>query len=178
MPGRVSEIIENNSTGKFTKRAFMLEETVALEGEALAEKLSGSSVAGSELIVINAEAGDLLAIADLPAMKQALIFNAAARDENVREEDCRANVLHTIPSRSMLTDALAQFFVKKQWPKWLLISGRRDNDKAYADAARASAQKFGVSVEAEKVWDADADMRDSAADEVPLLHRTATTTRC
>jgi ABC transporter substrate binding protein (PQQ-dependent alcohol dehydrogenase system) len=162
-------IIENNTTGKFTHREFRLEEMVSAQGEALWQKLIGASAADPALTILNADAADILAIADLPAMKQALIFNAAARDENLREEDCRANVLHTIPSRAMLTDALAQFFVKKQWTNWLIISGGRDNDKAFADAARASAKKFGVSIAADKLWDADADMRDSAAAEVPLM---------
>jgi hypothetical protein len=44
-----------------------------------------------------------------------LLFNVASRDEALREEDCRPNLLHTMPSRSMLTDALAQFFLKKHW---------------------------------------------------------------
>jgi ABC transporter substrate binding protein (PQQ-dependent alcohol dehydrogenase system) len=158
-------IIENNTTGKFTQTQFRLEEVISAEGETLAGKLN----ANGGIIVLNASAADLLAVANQPAMKQSLIFNAAARDENVREEDCRANVLHTIASRAMLTDALAQFFVKKQWGKWLLVSGSRDNDKAYAAALRSSAAKFGVSIASEKIWDADADMRDSAAIEVPLM---------
>lgn len=158
-------VIENNTTGKFTQTEFRLEEVISAEDEALAGMLGG--IGG--LIVLNADAADILAVADKPSMTEALIFNAAARDESAREEDCRANVLHTIPSRSMLTDALAQFFVKKQWVNWLLISGSRENDKSYADSLRASAVKFGISIAAEKVWDADADMRDSAASEVPLM---------
>jgi ABC transporter substrate binding protein (PQQ-dependent alcohol dehydrogenase system) len=158
-------VIENNTTGKFTQTEYRLQQVISAEGEALAGKLDRHT----GLVILNASAKDILAIADQPAMKEALIFNTAARDETAREENCRANVLHTIPSRAMLTDALAQFFVKKQWVKWLLISGSRDNDKAYANALRASAAKFSVSVTAEKVWDADADMRDSAASEVPLM---------
>jgi ABC transporter substrate binding protein (PQQ-dependent alcohol dehydrogenase system) len=162
-------IIENNTTGKFTHQEFHLEEFAAPEGSRLAEALKGKISGQLDLIVLNATAPDILGIADLPQTKHALIFNAAARDENAREEDCRANVLHSIPSRSMLTDALAQFFAKKRWINWLLISGSRANDKAYADSVRASAVKFGMNIAADKTWDSDADLRESAAVEVPLL---------
>ena len=58
-------------------------------------------------------------IADLPAdallqggrrrarRAELLFFNAGATDDRLREEDCRANVIHVAPTRSMLADALA-----------------------------------------------------------------------
>ena len=52
-----------------------------------------------------------------------VLFNAGAIDDRLREEDCRANVIHTAPTRSMLADGLAQYLVWKQWRRWL--SGRR-----------------------------------------------------
>ena len=162
-------IIDNNTTGKFLKLEFALEEIVAAEGERLAEKLRGAPGVRPDLIVLSAAPAEILALADSPQTRHSLIFNSAARDESVREEFCRSNVLHTVPSRSMLTDALAQFYLKKQWPNWLLISGARENDKAYSDAARASATKFGVTIVAERTWDADADLRESAGTEVPLM---------
>ena len=35
-----------------------------------------------------------------------LLFNAGAPDDRLREQDCRDNVLHILPSRAMLADAL------------------------------------------------------------------------
>jgi hypothetical protein len=86
------------------------------------------------------------------------------------QADCRANVLHTLPSNAMRTDALAQFLVKRQWDRLALIAGTHPQDTAYAErrCARAST-KFGLRLRAEKTWAFDADMRRNAAQEVPLF---------
>jgi hypothetical protein len=49
-----------------------------------------------------------------------VFFNAGAIDDRLREEDCRHNVIHTPPTRSMLADGLAQYLVVKRWRRWLL----------------------------------------------------------
>ena len=52
-------------------------------------------------------AARLLELADLPEASAALLLNVGAADDRLREEDCRANLLHLLPSRAMLTDALS-----------------------------------------------------------------------
>ena len=98
-----------------------------------------------------------------------LFFNASAPDDELRVSACHASVFHIAPSRSMLTDALAQFLLKKRWSKWFLISGERNGDVAFADAVRASAKKFGAKIVEERVWDFGADARRVAQAEVPKL---------
>jgi ABC transporter substrate binding protein (PQQ-dependent alcohol dehydrogenase system) len=110
-----------------------------------------------------------LKIADLPAAKDKIIFNVAARDESAREENCRANLLHTIPSRAMLTDAVAQYLLVKKWLNVLLLAGQQSNDLAYAEAMRNSATKFGLTITADKSWSLEGDMRETAANEIPLI---------
>jgi ABC transporter substrate binding protein (PQQ-dependent alcohol dehydrogenase system) len=64
------------------------------------------------------------------------------------------------PSRAMLADALAQFLVLKKWTRWFLLSGANPDDKAFADAVRRSAQKFGARIVMEKQYaDTDASAR-------------------
>jgi ABC transporter substrate binding protein (PQQ-dependent alcohol dehydrogenase system) len=162
-------IQDNQTTGKFLNQSFELEEVIARPGEHLSAVIGPKLQSGADLIIANAPAAELLAMADLPAAKNTIIFNAAARDENLREELCRSNVLHTLPTRSMLTDALAQFFIKKQWTKWLLIAGDSNDDIAYANALRNSAKKFGLIIVGEKNWVTDSDLRENAATEVPLM---------
>ena len=72
-------------------------------------------------------------------------------------------------SRSMLTDALVQFLVKKQWAQIYLLAGGADEDKAYAADLEASAAKFGAKIVERKNFTERADMRDTAAVEMPLL---------
>ena len=69
---------------------------------------------------------------------------SARIDDRLREQDCRANVIHTAPTRSMLADGLAQYLVWKQWRKWLLVVGSHDDDKLFADALRRAAKRFGA----------------------------------
>ena len=45
---------------------------------------------------------------------------AGAPDDRLRNQDCRDNVIHILPSRSMKADALAQYLIWKRWRKWLL----------------------------------------------------------
>ena len=75
-----------------------------------------------------------------------------AIDDRLREQDCRANVIHVAPTRSMLADALAQYLVWKQWKRWLLVAGSHDTDKLYADALRRAAARFGAKIVQERTF--------------------------
>jgi hypothetical protein len=77
-----------------------------------------------------------------------VLLNAGSIDDRLREQDCRANIIHVAPTRSMLADALAQYLAWKQWKRWLLVVGSHDQDKLYADALRRAA---GETITAEKM---------------------------
>src|SRR6202040_1536608 len=82
-----------------------------------------------------------------------VLFDAGSIDDRLREQDCRANVIHVAPTRSMLADALAQYLVWKQWKRWLLVTGSHDNDKLYADALRRAARRFGAKIVQERTFE-------------------------
>jgi ABC transporter substrate binding protein (PQQ-dependent alcohol dehydrogenase system) len=163
-------IEDNATTGKFLGHKYSLRELIvppkadfiSAVKKALAER-------PASYVVANAPADDLLALADLPELKTALIFNASATDTRLREADCRANVLHTAPSRAMLADALMQFLVKKRWTNLFLVVGPNPPDKLFAEAIRNAIKKFRVKLVAEKPWPFAADMRRTAQSEVPVF---------
>src|SRR6516225_7868980 len=93
----------------------------------------------------------LLKAADADRPRALLFFNVAATDDRLREGDCRGNVIHVAPTRSMLADGLAQYLVWKQWRRWLLVFGSHAQDKLYADAIRRAGKRFGARIVAEKV---------------------------
>ena len=159
---------DNSTTGRFMKHEYVLEKRIVEEDGDLAAA-ARELLAQTPFLVVKAPAADLLALADLPEAKEAIIFNAGAADDELRDAQCRANLLHTLPSRAMLADALAQFAVKKRWTRWVMIHGEAEADKALAAAFRKSAAKFRVELLAEKLWAFDADMRRNAAQEVPLF---------
>ena len=168
MAGARAGLEDNNTTGRFLGHTYTLDVTeVAEEGDLLAA--ARASLAQTPFLIVDAPADDLLAVADLPEASNALIFNVSAGDMALRDDACRANLLHTLPSDAMRTDALAQVLVSKRWTDLVLISGTYPVDVAYADALKRSLRKFGLKLEAEKTWAFDADMRRNAAQEVPLF---------
>src|SRR6201988_3388701 len=146
-------IDDNNTTGAVLNQQFSLED-VRLGGDAegvaatiaLAER-------GVSRVIADLPADALLKAADAGAARKLLFFNVGAIDDRLREEDCRANVIHTAPTRSMLADALAQYLVWKQWRRWLLVVGSHGEDKLYGDALRRSAKRFGARIVQEKVFE-------------------------
>jgi ABC transporter substrate binding protein (PQQ-dependent alcohol dehydrogenase system) len=143
---------DNQTTGRLLGQNFTLEEVIVEEDgdpAASARELLGRGV---RLIVSDLPADALLAIADLPEASDALILNARARDDGLRRDRCRANVLHTIPSRAMLADALGQYLVFKRWTRWFLVEGPTEGDKKYADAIRRTAKRYNAKIVEDKPW--------------------------
>ena len=143
-------IKDNQTTGRFTKQDFTLDlEKATNEQEALAA-LDKMTAAGTLLIAVDAPGDIQLKLADRAAEKGALLFNVNNTNDNLREQDCRANLFHTAPSRAMLADALAQYLAWKKWRRWFLVSGVHPDDKAFADALRRSAKRFGAQIVEER----------------------------
>lgn len=139
---------DNQTTGAFTGDDYTLK-TLAVPPEGAQAAFDALLAEGITLFVVMADAATLNALADR-AGPGVLVLNATARDEALRNGDCRANVLHIAPSRVMLSDALIQFLMWKQWPRLFLIYGSHPADVALADSYRASARKFGAQIVEER----------------------------
>jgi ABC transporter substrate binding protein (PQQ-dependent alcohol dehydrogenase system) len=145
-------IDDNNTTGQFTRQHYSLE-TAAVEDEQEAVAAATQMAAdGIGFIVADLPADALLAVADAVG-DDVVVFNVAAADDRLRGADCRANLIHVAPSRAMLADALAQYLIWKQWPRWFLIVGSHPEDDAFADAVRRAAQRFGGQIVEERVYE-------------------------
>jgi len=145
-------IEDNNTTGKFLGQRFTLEEHRIKEGEDPVQAASALAEHNG-FIVADLPADALLKVADALRDRGTLLFNAGAIDERLREADCRANVIHTAPTRAMLADALGQYLVWKKWTRWLLVVGSHDEDKLYADALRRAATRFGAKIVQERTFE-------------------------
>jgi len=145
-------INDNNTTGEFLNQRFSLEDVRLNENDDAAAATIALAERGVWLVIADLPADSLLKAADSGRSRDLLFFNAGAIDDRLREEDCRANVIHTAPTRSMLADALAQYLVWKQWRRWLLVVGSHPADKLYGDALRRAAKRFGARIVQEKVF--------------------------
>ena len=150
--GALLAIEDNNTTGKFLNQHFTLNEVRLKSGDDVA-KAAGSLAEHNGFIVADLPADELLKVADTLRDRGTVLFDAGAIDDRLREQDCRANVIHVAPTRSMLADALAQYLVWKQWKRWLLVVGSHDNDKLYADAFRRAATRFGAKIVQERTFE-------------------------
>lgn len=154
-------ISDNNTTGRFLNQEFVLEVASSAAPEDLVASVEKHAAAGIGYIVADVEPKTLLSISDATAGKDVQIFNVSAPDDNLREEDCRANVKHTAPTRSMLADALSQYLAWKQWRNWFLVIGPTDKDRAFADALRRAAKRFGHKIVDERTFEYDPGSRRS-----------------
>lgn len=162
---------DSNSTGRFLKHSYSLEVAERDDSESLLAAANELHKQGVRLFVVNAPAATLRQLSQ--ALPDSLLFNAGSADDRLRQSECLSNVLHTLPSRAMLADALAQFLAVRKWTRWLLVSGPTADDVAYAAALKRAAQRFGHKIVAEKAWSFDNDQRRSAQAEMPLFTQTA-----
>jgi ABC transporter substrate binding protein (PQQ-dependent alcohol dehydrogenase system) len=146
-------IDDNNTTGRFLNQRFTLDEHELKDEDDPAAAVGTLAERGISLVIADLPAAALLKAADAGRARGLLLFNVGAIDDRLREQDCRANVVHTAPTRSMLADGLAQYLAWKQWRKWLLVVGSHDADKLFADALRRAAKRFGASIVQEKVFE-------------------------
>jgi len=163
-------IIDSNSTGRFLNHSYTLKTANADSPQALLDAAQALHQQGLRLFVVNAPVDTLRQLS--AALPDSLLFNAGSADDSLRSTACLNNVLHTLPSRAMLADALAQFLTVRRWNRWLLIVGQTPDDQAYAAALRRAAKRFGHTIVAEKAWSFDNDQRRSAQADMPLFTQT------
>ena len=161
-------IADNSTTGKFLGQRYSLESKVADSEEDAVAAFEAMRQNGTELFVVNAPAQPLQTML-ARAGDNTLVFNAGAKDDVLRTGQCHPNLLHTMPSYAMLTDALGQWLNQRRWDEVFLITGPTEADKGWADAFRRSAKRFGLEIVEDKSWTFDADLRRTASKELPLF---------
>src|SRR5690606_10741948 len=140
-------IEDNNATGTFMGQEFILEEKILpRDGDVAAAAVE--LVNGDVKWILSALPREKLNTL-LDAAGDATVFNVAAPDNVLRNEECRANLYHTVASRRMLTDALAQFLIYKRWTRWALVVGNTPEDEQGAEALKQSAERFGAEIVSE-----------------------------
>lgn len=159
-------INDNNTTGRFLKQHYTLH-SISTEqpGEVLpaARQLYDQGV---RLFVLNLTSEQLHAVErELP--DDVVLINSGSQDNALRTEQCIPGMLHTMPSRAMLTDALAQWLASKRWNRWLIIEGNLAEDRLYTESLERSAKRMGAKIIERKQWDYNTDLRRTAQKELP-----------
>ncbi|MBV8428045.1 MAG: ABC transporter substrate-binding protein [Hyphomicrobiales bacterium] len=150
--GAALAIEDNNGTGRFTNQHFSIEDLRLKPIEDAASAAKSLTDKGIMLIIVDLPAPMVLAAADAVRSANATLFDVGAYDDSLREENCRANVIHIAPTRSMLADALAQYLSWKRWQRWLLVTGSHPQDALFADALKRAAKRFGGTIVEERIY--------------------------
>ena len=150
IPGSVLGLEDTQTTGSFLNQVYNMKHVIVDDTADLISTYRELVSKGSKLFIADLNAQDIQSIADIE--KDVLIFSIRARDDILRNEACRSNVLHIPPSRAMLADALAQYLAWKRWTRLVLVTGRHAGDKAYAAALKRAAKRFGLKIVEEKNW--------------------------
>jgi len=145
-------IADTNTTGRFTGQTYVLHMITEHDQSALVRDFAQALAGGQRLFVTDVPASLLLTLADTKGASSAILLDATSEDDRLRGPDCRANSLHLLPSRAMLADGLMQYLVSKGWTRIMLLTGRDPEDALYAAAIRHAADKFQISIEADRPW--------------------------
>jgi len=155
-------IKDNNTTGKFTNQKFELIEKNIMPSESAKEIFEKFRKNNYKFFILNVSKDDFNKILSSDLTDESILINVSLKDNDLRNERCNKQVLHTAPSYMMVTDALIQFLKKKNWTKLFLISGTNDRDKQFASSIKISVKKFGLKIVNEKIWDFNHDFRRTA----------------
>lgn len=150
---------DNQTTGRLLGHAYTLSTRIVAADADIAAAMRDVLASGSSLIVADLEAADLLAVADIPEAKDALIINTRSSNDDLRGKSCRRNVFHAAPSWAMRADALSQYLTWKQWRKLFVVYGENAADQEYVAAIKRAAKRFGNKIVDERKFTFDAGNR-------------------
>ena len=162
-------IEDNLTTGRFLGHDYKVKMIQVSLKEDLEEEFKKLIKSGYTYFVADLNSEELLKLSNLEESKNILLINIRSKEDSLRNEFCKTNLIHVAPSYSMLSDALTQYLVKKKWKKWFLVIGPEKEDKAYANALKKSAKKFNIKIKEERVWDFASDLRRTAQKEIPIF---------
>ncbi|MBV9252135.1 MAG: ABC transporter substrate-binding protein [Acetobacteraceae bacterium] len=152
LAGAMLAISDNNTTGRFMNQQFELIGKKLGEGADPVQLLQELAGLGVVLVLTDVPAEQLLQLAKEARGRGVTLFNIDAPDDALRQESCRADVIHVAPSRAMLADALGQYLVWKKWTRWVLAYGSHPADGLLADAYRRAAKRFGARIMKELMY--------------------------
>ncbi|CAM3396183.1 ABC transporter substrate-binding protein [Polaromonas hydrogenivorans] len=146
-------------------------EVLLSNAQALPKALEELKAAGVHHLVADLPVAEMsLLVRTAPAaLEGAMVFNTGLDNDALRGDSCAAHLLHTFPSRQMLTDSLAQYLAARSWRKVLLLQGPLPGDQLQADAFNRSARRFGLKITQTRPFKLSGDPRERDLSNTRLL---------
>ncbi len=162
---------ENRIRGRAINVSFSLETLILGAGQKAGDAVAGLVGSGQPVFLLDLPLGEMNEAAGMIARADAIAFNIRHPDDELRAGNCFDNLFHTMPSRAMLTDALAQVLRQRGWTKILVLEGEQDADKALVAALQRSARKFGLKIVDVRAFELSNDPRARDRNNIALLTR-------
>ncbi|NRT57226.1 branched-chain amino acid ABC transporter substrate-binding protein [Sphaerotilus uruguayifluvii] len=137
--------------------AIVLDTVPVASAAAAREAAARAEKGGAAVVLADLPADWLLAAADAVKLP---VMNLGAAEDRLREADCRARLLHLIPSERMRADALAQTLTSQRWSSVLLLTGPSAQDAQRSAVAQAAIKRYGLKLAAAKPFKLSADPRE------------------
>ena len=150
---------------------LQVREVLLPDAQALPKALAELKAAGIHHLLADlplAELSQLVRTAPA-ALGGAMVFNTGLDDDALRGTQCAAHLLHTFPSRQMLTDSLAQYLAARSWRKVLVLQGPLPGDQLQADAWMRSARRYGLKITQTRPFKLSGDPRERDLSNTRLL---------
>ncbi len=160
-------ILDSEFIGREIGVEFSLETARNDNLDALALVIERWVESGIHFVVADLPADALTWLADAVSGLPVTMFNISAQEDSLRGEQCRANVIHVIPSNRMLSDAIVQFLTERRWSDILVLRGPTAEDHEIVQALERSADAFGARIV--DIRDFADDPRNATAANVALL---------
>ncbi len=168
--GAELSVRESKVIGRALNLEFSLRRARADTAAALAREMDRLKAdQGIGFFVADLPAEVLTALGEHAKGRDMLLFNVSAPDDALRAGACAATIMHMIPSRAMLADAMAQFLVASRWREILILKGEFPEDAAIAGAFQAAAQKYGLTIVETRDFVLGNDPRERQKNNIALL---------
>jgi len=170
LDGALTAMRDARIMGRALKLDFALEAVRGQDLDAIVQGLDRlADQAGTRFFLVDLPGPLLAGLVARARGRELVLLNVSAEDDELRGAGCAAPLLHVIPSRAMLSDALGQFLADKQWRNVLMLVGQTPEDEALAKSFEAGITRFGARIVATRRFVAGRDPRQRELNNVRLL---------
>ncbi len=167
--GARTAVGEGRILGRVLGLRFELEEHTLEAGEDPLHALEALRDAGATVLILDLPLADFETLKPALSRRDLIFFNVRHPEDRLRGPDCAAGLFHTLPSRAMLMDALAQFLFRKNWNNVLVLVGEENTDRELSAAFKRSAEKFRLRIVDERDFVLSTDPRRRDKNNIALL---------
>ena len=159
---------EAQALSRVLKIDFALERITVKSAQEVTPAVTQALERGIHFFIVDAPAEAFRPLATAVRGRDVLLFNATAPDDWLRRDLCAREIVHTLPSLAMTSDALMQHLVSRKWRDILVLQGPLPADAATTKAFENSVKKFGARIIANRPFKAGTDPREREQNN-PLL---------